>query len=75
MPKYIIVINNADGTTEELDEIFDDEELAEEYATYYIGCGKVGAEILNLSNPGDYSLDDYVESEYEIYEVDDDYVL
>lgn len=45
----------SDGTNEEQDEVFDTEE----------------AEILNLSNPGDYPLDDYEAPDFEIVEIDD----
>lgn len=55
---------------EEEDEIFDTEEDAEDYASYLSGCVKEGAEILHLSNPGDYDEDDY-DDDYEIVEVDD----
>lgn len=55
---------------EEEDEVFDTEEDAEDYAMYLSGCAKEGAEILHLSNPGDYDEDDY-DDDYEIVEVDD----
>ncbi|MGN1123786.1 MAG: hypothetical protein ACI4RR_05525 [Eubacterium sp.] len=55
---------------EEEDEVFDTEEDAEDYASYLSGCVKEGAEILHLSNPGDYDEDDY-DDDYEIVEVDD----
>ena len=53
------------------DEVFDTEEEAEEYALYLVGCSNLGAETLNMSNPGDYPLDDYEEPDYEIIEEDD----
>ena len=71
MPKYKIVMHYSNGISEEEDDIFDTEDDAEEYALYLISCGKVGAEILNLSNPGDYDLDDYDEPDFEIVEFDD----
>ena len=52
------------------DEIFDTEEAAEEHALYLASCAKEGAEILHMSNPGDYDEDDY-DDEYEIVEVED----
>lgn len=55
---------------EEEDEVFDTEEDAEDYAMYLSGCAAEGAEILHLSNPGDYDEDDY-DDDYEIIEVDD----
>ena len=68
MSKYKIIFNG-----EEEDEIFNTYEEAEEYAIYYSGCGKLGAEILNMSNPGDYDYDEetYESPEYEIIEVDE----
>ena len=61
----------SDGTNEEQDEVFDTEEDAEEYANYLVSCNEEGAEILNLSNPGDYPLDDYEAPDFEIVEIDD----
>lgn len=50
---------------------FDSEEAAEAYARYLVSCCQIGAETLNLSNPGDYPLDNYDELDYEIVEIDD----
>lgn len=66
MAKYKIFMN---GEFE--DEIFDTEEEAEEHALYLAGCASLGAEILHMSNPGDYDADDY-DDDYEIVEVDED---
>jgi len=71
MPKYKIIMQYADGTNEEEDNVFDTVEDAEEYANYLVSCNQEGAEILNLSNPGDYSLDDYEAPDFEIVEIDD----
>lgn len=67
MLKYKIII---DG--EEQDEIFDTETAAEEYALYLCSCSRTGAEILHMSNPGDYDYDEatFEEPDYEIIEVD-----
>ena len=43
---------------------------ADDYARYLVSCAAEGAEILHLSNPGDYDEDDY-DDDYEIVEVDD----
>lgn len=64
MKKYMIKIN---GELE--DDVFDTEDEAKEQALYLMSCSREGAEILNLSNPGDYPLEDYVEPDYEIVEV------
>ena len=68
MSKYKIIF---DG--EEKDEIFDTEEAAEEYANYMCGCSELGAEILHMSNPGDYEYDEdnWEYPEYEIVEIED----
>ena len=56
---------------EEEDEVFDTEEEAEEYALYCCSCADTGAEILHMSNPGDYDYDENADYDYEIIEVDD----
>ena len=65
MSKYKVWFND-----EEMDEVFDTEEAAEEYALYLCSCAREGAEILHMSNPGDYDEDDYDE-DYEIVEVEE----
>ncbi len=65
MPKYKVLF------ADEFEEIFDTEEAAEEYALYLISCSKEGAEILHMSNPGDYNANDY-EIDYEIIEIDEE---
>ncbi len=49
------------------DEIFN----TEEYALYMCSCSREGAEILHMSNPGDYDYDedDYEDPDYEIVEI------
>ena len=68
MEKFKIIF---DG--EEQDELFDTEAEAEEHALYLCSCSRLGAELLNMSNPGDYDYDedDFEDSEYEIIEVED----
>lgn len=46
---------------------------AVEAALYAVGCTKQGAEILHMSNPGDYEYDEetYEDPEYEIIEIDE----
>ncbi|MFR5648781.1 MAG: hypothetical protein ACLUDM_02835 [[Eubacterium] siraeum] len=69
MEKYKIIF---DG--EEQDEVFDTEEAAEEYALYLCSCTREGAEILHMSNPGDYDYDEdsFEDPDYEIVEFDED---
>lgn len=66
MARYKIIL---DG--EEQDEVFSTEEEAEDYALYLCSCARTGAEILHMSNPGDYEYDEdeFEEPEYEIIEV------
>ncbi len=72
MSKYRVLMHYSDGTDELDDEFaFDTEEEAEEYGGYLVGCTRTGAEMMNLSNPGDYPLDDYEDPDYEVIEVDE----
>lgn len=65
MPRFKILFNG-----EYEDEVFDTEEEAEEYVLYLRSCSREGAEMLHMSNPGDYDADDY-DDDYEIAEIDD----
>ena len=69
--KYKIIMIYSDGTEEEEDDLFDDQASAEEYAQYLCGCYHQGGEILNMSNPGDYPLDEDDDVDYEIVEIED----
>ena len=54
------------------DAIFDSEEEAESAGLQACSDSREGAEILNLSNPGDYPYDeDEYEVDFEVIEVDD----
>ena len=68
MSKYKIIFAG-----EEEDEVFDSESAAEEYANYLCSCTREGAEILHMSNPGDYEYDEdsFEEPDYEIIEVEE----
>lgn len=68
MPKFKIIFED-----EEQDEVFDTEEEAEDFANYLCSCSREGAEILHMSNPGDYDYDedDFESPEYEIVETED----
>lgn len=67
MIKYKVIL---DG--EEDDGIFDTYEEAEEHASYLCSCAREGAEILHMSNPGDYEYDEetWEYPDYEIIEVE-----
>ena len=71
MAKYKVLMHFADGTSEYDDEVFDSEEEAEDYGAYLVGCASTGHETLNMSNPGDYPDDDYVDPDFEVVEVDE----
>lgn len=70
--KFKVIMHFSDGTEEELDEIFDDRASAEEYGMYSVGCYFEGTEILNMSNPGDYPLDENDDVDFEVVEIDED---
>ena len=57
-------------TEEEEDELFASEEEAKEYGDYMISCSREGAEILYMSNPGDYPLEEYEAPDYEVIETE-----
>ena len=65
MSKYRVVF---EGEAE--DELYNSYEEAEEAVLYLCICSKQGAEILHMSNPGDYDYDDNEEYNFEIEEVD-----
>ncbi|MBR0414657.1 MAG: hypothetical protein IJI67_06275 [Clostridia bacterium] len=57
---------------EEEDEEFSSYEAADEYGLYMQSCEREGAEILNLSNPGDYDYDEdeFEPQDYEVIEIE-----
>lgn len=63
MAKYKLIF---DG--EELDEVFDSYEEAEEQVMIELSNWHAGGEVLELSNPGDYPYDPDDEPDYEIIE-------
>lgn len=67
MAKFKVIF---DG--EEQDEVFKTEQAAEEYGLYLCSCAQSGAEILHMSNPGDYDYDEneYTSPEFEVVEID-----
>lgn len=71
MAKYQVLMKYPDGTESLEDDVFDTEEAAEEYGNYLVGCSSTGAETLNLSNPGDYPLEDFDEPEFEVVEAEE----
>ena len=72
MPKYRVDFIDSDGNVEEGDELFDTEEAAEDHGAYMRSCYREGAEILHMSNPGDYpEFDEDDTPDFEVVEVDD----
>lgn len=71
MAKYKVLMQYSDGSEEMEDDVFDTEDAAEEYGCYLVGCSRTGAEILNMSNPGDYPMDDFEDPDFEVVEIDD----
>lgn len=75
--KYILTFSDGrkfDSLEEYSDEgIFNTYNAAEEADLYAIGCMRQGAEILNMSNPGDYDYDEknFESPEYEIVEIEE----
>ena len=74
MTKYYAVIhfNGGDMDEDNYGEFYNSEADAEEAALYAISCANQGAEILHMSNPGDYPYDesDYEDIEYTIEEIE-----
>lgn len=73
---YKVVITFPDGETfdsyedEGDDGIFDTEEEARDYFCEWMGNYSTGGEVLHLSNPGDYPLnEDEEDPDYEIVEI------
>ncbi|MBQ1811982.1 MAG: hypothetical protein II009_05085, partial [Erysipelotrichaceae bacterium] len=54
---------------EDDEEVFDSEEAAEEYGLYLSGCNDLSAEIMHMSNPGDYD-DEPDDFEWSVVEVE-----
>ena len=72
MAKYKVHITYPDGSQEDPDDLFDEEDEAREYALDSISCWRTGAETLFMSNPGDNPYDESIDlSEYDIEEVSD----
>lgn len=67
--KYKVIMIYPGDERVELDDEFETESAVEDYALYMESCYDEGGEILNLSNPGDYPLDDEKVS-HEIIEVE-----
>ncbi|EUB15796.1 hypothetical protein HMPREF1508_0926 [Shuttleworthella sp. MSX8B] len=73
MTKYKVIYHWSDGTEDEEDELFDSEDEAQEAGLYGLSCAKLGGEILEMSNPGDYPFheSDYEDDDFEVVEVDE----
>lgn len=70
--KYRVVYHYPDGEEGYEEDLFDTEEEAREAGDYGCSCYALGAEILNMSNPGDYPLDGSEGMcEFDVVEVDE----
>ena len=74
MSKYKIVYHWSSGEIDEDDnygDFFDTYQEAYDEASYGLQAAKEGAEILNMSNPGDYPFDedDFEDNYFEIIEI------
>lgn len=70
MFKYQVEMHYSDGTIDREPEVFDTFEAAEDYGNYLCSCSKQGGKILNMSNPGDYPMDDDDDIGFEIVEAE-----
>lgn len=70
--KYKVIMHYPSGADEEDEAVFDTEAEAEAYGLDVCGCYSQGAEVLNMSNPGDYPLmGDEDDVEFEVIEVEE----
>ena len=69
--KYKFILHYPSGESDESDEVFDSYEEADAAGLYGIACCQEGAEIMEMSNPGDYPLFDYEDPDYEVIEVEE----
>jgi hypothetical protein len=70
---YKVVMNFPDGTTEEMDEVFETEAEARSYGEVCCGNYVTGVEVLHMSNPGDYPPlnEDDEDVGFDVIEVDE----
>ncbi|WP_207306448.1 hypothetical protein [Arthrobacter sp. S41] len=65
---FKVVMRYPDGSSEEQDEIFETEQEAENYGLEQCSNYSLGGEVLHMSNPGDYPLEDE-DADFEIVEI------
>lgn len=68
---FKVKLTFSDGDTQEMDGLFDTEDEAEEYALEWISEYHLGGDMLNMSNPGDYPLDEEDDVDFEVIEIDE----
>ena len=66
---FKVVMLYSDGTTDEQEEIFATESEAHDFGLDMCSNYRAGGEVLHLSNPGDYPLDDDDEVDFQVIEV------
>lgn len=69
--KYRISLSFEDGSTEQPEEVFDSEDAAREFGYQWISDYHQGGEVLHMSNPGDYPLNEDEEVDLEVIEFDE----
>ena len=71
MAKYKVLMIHPDGTEEMEEDVFDTVTEAEKHGRYMLDCIRQGAETLYLSNPEEYPLDGFENSDYRIIETEE----
>lgn len=66
---YKVVMRYPDGSSEEEDEIFETEAEAQEHGIEQVSNFRTGGEVLHMSNPGDYPLDDE-DADFDVVEIE-----
>lgn len=69
--KFRVELRYPDGEIEPNNEVFNTEEEAEQYGLDFCGNYALGGEIFNMSNPGDYPLEEVGgDCDFEVIEID-----
>lgn len=71
MSKYKVLILYQDGTEEEDEYVYDTYEEAHERGCDILTDFATGAEVLNMSNPGDYPMELMEDPDFQVIQVDD----
>ena len=69
MRKYKVRLDYPDGSTEILDEVFDDRESAEWHGQEMCNCYLQGIEIIGMSDPGDLPGGDPEDIDFTVFDI------